>query len=199
MKNRIIFPLLVMLFFSCGGKSNNTGLGLNVFQLGESHWTLNQKNTLKKKPFSLVFSFPNIPEKADTNISIYYWATTDKSMLSKFKKAKKLEDLGVESGGVNVSSNNDDETLVIDMEGYKAILVEKKGSKGEISHGFTNLDRVGNRIDGWYKISQIYDCKTQRSTPIKNLKANQLFIYYSVRSNVTFKESEGRFVELYFK
>jgi hypothetical protein len=172
---------------------------LNVYQLGESHWTLNQKNTLKKQAFSLIFSFPNVEKKADTSITIYYWATTDKSILPSFKKAKTLEDLQIESGGINVSPNNNDECLVTDMKGYKGILIDKKGSTGEISHSFANVDRVGNRIDGWYKISQFYDCNISDYVAIENLKEDQLYMYFSIRNNSTGKEIEGRFVELYFK
>lgn len=199
MKKLLFLFALLFVISSCSKNTNDTGLGLNVYQLGESNWTLNQKNTIKKQAFSLVFSFPNVPEKADTNITIYYWATTDKSMLSTFKKAKKLKDLKIDSGGINISSNNNDECLVIDMKGFKGILIDKKGSKGEISHGFANIDRVGSRIDGWYKISQFYDCDTEDYVPIEKLKEDQLFMYFSVRDNSKGTEIEGRFVELYFK
>lgn len=120
-------------------------------------------------------------------------------MLPTFKKAKTLEDLKIESGGVNVNSNNNDECLVTDMKGYKCFLIDKKGSTGEFSHGFTNVDRVGDRLDGWYKISQYYDCHINDYLPIEMLEEDQLFMYFSIRNNSTGKQIQGRFVELYFE
>lgn len=195
--------LLFTLLVSCNkekGQGQEQAVSINILQDNKSHSTPPVDITLEKKPFTILFSFPEIPAEADTNVSIHYWATMDPKLEPRFKNAPNIDSVYKNTGGINVSMNNKDEVIVINMQyGHKGLELNKKGSTKEVTHSYTNLQRVENRIDAYYKVSQIYDASLEKYIPIDSLAGNDLYIYYALMDNKVYKQTEGHYIHIKFK
>jgi len=196
------FGLLFILLISCSERKEagkDQAMSINVLQIGKT-FSSPTEIALEKKPFTILISFPEIPAEADTNISIHYWASTDARLEAKFKNAPNIDSVSRNTGGINVSMNNKDEVIVTNMQyGHKGLELNKKGSTKDVTHSFTNLQRVENRIDAYYKVSKIYDALLEKYIPIDSLTDNNLYIYYALMDNKTFKQSEGHYIHIKFK
>lgn len=195
-------PVLITLALAIAGCGSDVQLddklNINLLQGETAIRTLTEEVSIKKEPFSLIFSFKNVPQAADTNIYVHYWATTDEKMYDKFENAKNIDDVHENIGGCNTQVYNDNESITMQMKnGHSALYIDKQGSTGQISHSYSNIDRSGKRIDAWYKVSRVYDCNTDEHVELKDLKGDKLMIYFSLRGP-DLNEQKGYFVDINF-
>lgn len=204
MKN-YYYLLLILLATACGSadkKDSNSpeSSGINVYQDGKTIRSKSNKFNLKRKEFSFIFTFSEVPPDVDTTIMIYYWATTDVKMIDKFRKAKDIDSVSVNIGGINLAPDNDDASITLNMKlGHSGLLFQKNGKTKDIFHSFANVDREENTLYAWYKVNQFFDCDIDGYTRIEDIQSDKLLIYFSWRDNETSNEVEGNFIEIEFE
>lgn len=195
---------LLSLFFAMGCSQSPTALfSINVHQNGQTYRSDNGPIVLKRAPFSLIFSFNNIPANADTLVELKYWATDQEEYYDKLRTAISLDSALNHMGGTNVhAAYNNDQSLTLNMQnGYSKIYINKRGSTGSISHTFSNVERHDQRLDAWYQLSQFYQVPKRAHVKLEDLEHDHFMFYFSLRGSLPgpVGELDGRFVDIKFE
>lgn len=194
--------LVLLTLLGCGSEPNDK-FTINIHQNGKSYSSKDGQIVLKKAPFSMIFSFDSVPSSSDTLFEIKYWATDNEEFYDVLKSATNLDSACNHQGGTNVhASYNNDESLTLNMNnGYSQLRINKRGSTGDLTHTFSNVERHDQRIDAWYKLSQFYQVPVRGQVKIEDLKENHLMFYFSLRGRLPGipGEIEGHFVDIKFE